>query len=119
MTCTPSPRPPWSQWLMNLMLREATAFMGNLLEGSRAAYTAATRRAVKMLPAGSLRPAGPWFVRKPSASGARHRDRDFGNFAAGRADRDALGVAAQRDRQRRGEADRLRAGIDVGRGGLA
>src|SRR4029079_14316327 len=27
MTCTPSPRPPWSQWLMNLMLRDATAFM--------------------------------------------------------------------------------------------
>src|SRR5690242_6477226 len=23
MTCTPSPRPPWSQWLTNLMLRWA------------------------------------------------------------------------------------------------
>src|SRR3954469_21045257 len=34
MTCTPSPRPPWSQWLMNLMLRDATAFMGRSPETS-------------------------------------------------------------------------------------
>src|SRR6478736_549459 len=118
MTCTPSPRPPWSQWLMNLILREATAFMGKLLEGRRAAYTAVTCRAVKMQTAGSLRPARRWFVQKSSATGARHRDQDFGNFAARRTDRHALGVAAQRNRQRRGEADRLRPGFDVGRGGL-
>src|SRR5438552_18234780 len=27
MTWTPSPRPPWSEWLTNLILRDATAFM--------------------------------------------------------------------------------------------
>src|SRR5215510_16051153 len=27
MTCTPSPRPPRSEWLTNSMLRDATAFM--------------------------------------------------------------------------------------------
>src|SRR5690348_17024256 len=27
MTCTPSPRPPWSEWLRNLMLRDATPTM--------------------------------------------------------------------------------------------
>src|SRR5712671_69959 len=30
MIWTPSPRPPWSEWLMNLTLREATAFMAHL-----------------------------------------------------------------------------------------
>src|SRR3984893_447005 len=29
MIWTPSPRPPWSEWLMNLTLREATAFMAH------------------------------------------------------------------------------------------
>ena len=27
MTCTPSPRPPSSEWLTNLILRNATAFI--------------------------------------------------------------------------------------------
>src|SRR4029077_7598366 len=30
MIWTPSPRPPWSEWLMNLTLRDATAFMAHL-----------------------------------------------------------------------------------------
>src|SRR5260221_12646652 len=29
MTWTPSPRPPWSEWLMNLILREATPVMNH------------------------------------------------------------------------------------------
>src|SRR5947209_208385 len=29
MTCTPSPRPPRSQWLTNVMLWDATAFMAD------------------------------------------------------------------------------------------
>src|SRR5262245_60171828 len=29
MICTPSPRPPRSEWLTNLMLRDATAFIGS------------------------------------------------------------------------------------------
>src|SRR6267142_6553186 len=30
MIWTPSPRPPWSEWLMNLTLWDATAFMAHL-----------------------------------------------------------------------------------------
>src|SRR5580704_2523499 len=30
MIWTPSPRPPWSEWLTNLTLRDATAFMAHL-----------------------------------------------------------------------------------------
>ena len=30
MNWTPSPRPPWSEWLTNLTLRDATAFMAHL-----------------------------------------------------------------------------------------
>src|ERR1700726_4983296 len=52
MIWMPSPRPPWSEWLMNLTLRDATAFMALLYPFALPLVIASAAR--------QRRGSGPW-----------------------------------------------------------